>query len=323
MGRGVEGSLLGLIEYEEPREPRKAPPLPPEPEDAGPEAPPDRGLGLVIYRRPAHASELSAVSRPETPGPDVDLFQDLVASMPQKRRSWRGFWKSLATHAVTIAAIVLVVVLRPLEPPPETRDYIRALIYDPPPPPPPPLPKGRALTPKLERAKPVSENPELEKPRKEPVMEAPVEAEVKPESRDSASEQFGSETGSDFGVPEGMEGGVEGGVVGGTPGGVLGGVLGGTGTGPVLDYDKPPRLLRQTKPLYPQEAFVKKIEGIVLVEILIDSTGRVARARILQSIPPLDKAALQTVYQWIFSPAVKHGRPVPTIAHVPVGFRIY
>ena len=323
MGRGVEGSLLGLIEYEEPREPRKAPPLPPEPEpDAGVEATPAGGLGLVIYRRPVHPRE--PVARPETPGPDIELFQELVASMPQKRRSWQGLWKSVAAHVVTIAAIVLVVVLRPLDPAPETRDYIRALIYDPPPPPPPPLPKGQALTPKLERAKPVTDNPEPEKPRvQEPVMEAPVEAEVKPEPRDAASEQFGSETGSDFGVPEGMEGGVEGGVVGGTLGGVLGGVLGGTGTGPVLDYDKPPRLLRQTKPVYPQEAFVKKIEGIVLVEILIDSTGRVARARVLQSIPSLDKAALQTVYQWIFSPAIKHGRPVPTIAHVPVGFRIY
>jgi outer membrane biosynthesis protein TonB len=37
----------------------------------------------------------------------------------------------------------------------------------------------------------------------------------------------------------------------------------------------------------------------------------------------LDAAALQTVYQWIFHPAVKHGRPVPTIAHAPVAFRIY
>ena len=30
-------------------------------------------------------------------------------------------------------------------PPPETVDYIRALIYNPPPPPPPPLPKGTAI----------------------------------------------------------------------------------------------------------------------------------------------------------------------------------
>jgi protein TonB len=64
-----------------------------------------------------------------------------------------------------------------------------------------------------------------------------------------------------------MEGGVDGGVVGGVPGGVLGGVVGGTGDVPVpeMDYDRPPRLIRQTKPKYPQEAFVKKVEGVVLV----------------------------------------------------------
>jgi len=120
-----------------------------------------------------------------------------------------------------------------------------------------------------------------------------------------------------------MEEGVEGGVVGGVPGGVLGGMLGGTGTGPVMDYDAAPRPIKITKPQYPQEAFVKKIEGTVLVEIYIDSQGRVVRARVIQSVPLLDAAALQTVYQWVFQPAVKHGRPVPTIAHAPVAFRIY
>ena len=47
------------------------------------------------------------------------------------------------------------------------------------------------------------------------------------------------------------------------------------------------------------------------------------RARVLQSIPLLDAAALQTVYQWVFQPAVKRGRPVATIAQAPVAFRIY
>ncbi len=61
----------------------------------------------------------------------------------------------------------------------------------------------------------------------------------------------------------------------------------------------------------------------MLVEIMIDSSGRVVRARILQSVPLLDAAAIQTVYQWVFQPAVKRGRPVPTIAQAPVSFRIY
>ncbi len=146
---------------------------------------------------------------------------------------------------------------------------------------------------------------------------------VTPEDKAAASAQAGSETGSEFGLAEGMEGGVEGGVVGGTLGGVLGGVIGGTGTGPVLDYDMPPRQIRTCKPQYPQEAFVKKVEGTVLLEILIDANGRVVRARVLQSIPSLDAAAVQTAYQCVFTPAMKHGRPVATVGHMPVTFRIF
>jgi TonB family protein len=125
------------------------------------------------------------------------------------------------------------------------------------------------------------------------------------------------------GVPQGMEAGVEGSVVRGVPPGGIGAVVGGTATGPVMDYDQAPRPIKITRPQYPHEAFINKIEGTVIVEILIDSTGRVVRARVIQSVPLLDAAALQTVWQWAFSPAIKRGRPVPTLAHAPISFRIY
>ncbi len=116
-------------------------------------------------------------------------------------------------------------------------------------------------------------------------------------------------------------------MVGGVPGGVVGGVIGGTGTGPVpalvYDYDRPPRLLNPTKPKYPADAFVRKVEGVVIVEFVIDATGHVVRTRIIQSIPMLDAAALETVRTWEFTPALKHGRPVATAAQAPVTFRIF
>jgi protein TonB len=106
---------------------------------------------------------------------------------------------------------------------------------------------------------------------------------------------------------------------------VLGGVLGGTGDipVPVMDYDRPPRLIRKTKPEYPREAFAKKVEGVVVVEILIDASGRVARVHVTQSVPLLDAAALDAVRQWVFEPAIRQGRPVATLAVAPVSFRIY
>jgi protein TonB len=257
-----------------------------------------------------------------SPQDDEPIFRSLVVSdPPQRSRRALATWRASAVvHVVIAVAIVLVPLLLP-PPPPNQPDYIRALLYDPPPPPPPPLPKGSALATKPEAAKPVT--PE-EKPEKPKFMEPqkPQETPLKPEARERETLQAGSPTGSDAGVPEGMEGGIEGGIVGGVPGGVLGGVIGGTGS-IVLDYDQPPKAIKLTKPQYPQDAFVKKIEGTVVVEIVIDMTGRVVHARVVQSIPMLDAAALQTVYQWVFQPALKHGRAVATRATAPVTFRIF
>jgi protein TonB len=257
---------------------------------------------------------------------DEELFATalVVSNPPKKARVWLGVRTSLVVHVVVLLSVILIPIYWPA-PLPETTDYVRALLYDPPPPPPPPLPKGSSLQQKVEPAKPVTP---AEQPVKTAELTAPIEVpvepdKIRPEDRPPESEQAGSETGSEVGLAEGMEGGVEGGVVGGTLGGVLGGVLGGTGTGPVLDYDQPPRPIKTAKPQYPQEAFVKKIEGTVVVEILIDANGRVVRARVVQSIPLLDAAAIQTAYQFVFTPAVKRGRPVATVAHIPVTFRIF
>jgi protein TonB len=259
---------------------------------------------------------------PAGPRADVgDLFTGLVVSDPPKAKRSVSWPVSVVGHVVGLALVVLIPIFWQ-DAPPEHTDYIRALLYNPPPPPPPPLPKGAALVEKQEPPKQTAPEVQPEKPK--PEFTAPVEPEeVKPESRAPETEQAGSETGSDMGVPEGMEVGVEGGVVGGVPGGVIGGVIGGTGDIPVMDYDTPPRLIKQTRPIYPQDAFIKKIEGVVEVEILIDATGRVSRARIMRSVPLLDQAAIETVKQWVFAPAIKGGRPVPTTAIAPVTFRIY
>ena len=250
-----------------------------------------------------------------------DLFSTaLVVSAPPRQRRGFSLPVSIAGHALAIAMLVLIPLLWP-EIPPEHPDYIRALIYNPPPPPPPPLPRGSGLVEKLEPVKPVTPETHPETPKL--TVDIPKETPLKPEARERDTEQAGSVTGSDNGVAEGMESGQEGGVVGGVPGGVLGGVVGGTGDGPVLDYDQAPRGIKITRPQYPQEAFVKKVEGTVELEIVIDSNGRVIRARVVKSIPLLDAAAIQTVQQWIFSPAIKNGRPVATIASAPVTFRIF
>lgn len=259
----------------------------------------------------------------------------LTTVLAGSQRTSRGRGRALsllmtgigAGEALALASLYVVPVFEPESP--ERPDVLATLVYDPPPPPPPPLLKGSALRP--EAARPPRTEPVVEKAPTQQ-LSATMTIEMPPRVTDEAvapepgvrpEDQFGSETGNELGDPLGMEEGVPGGVVGGLPGGVLGGVPGGTGTGPVPDFDAGPRLLRQTRPQYPQEAFVKKVEGTVLVEILIDVSGHVTRTRVLQSIPLLDEAARVTVMEWAFQPAMKHGRPVATIAHAPVHFRIY
>jgi protein TonB len=273
----------------------------------------------------------AALSSPGRPGPrssetksseGAELFRGLVVSDPPKVHNRMWMPASVVGHTLVIALLILVPIFWPSDPP-EHFDYIRALIYNPPPPPPPPLPKGRSLLEKTEPAKPVTPEVKPDTSKLVAEVEKPIEKPLEPETLPPDTEQAGSENGSEIGVAEGMEEGVEGGVVGGTPGGVIGGVIGGTGDGPVLDYDQPPRLIKNVKPQYPQDAFIKKIEGTVEIEITIDTTGRVVNARIIHSIPLLDAAAVATVKQWVFSPAMKGGRPVTTIARAPVAFRIY
>ncbi len=250
-----------------------------------------------------------------------ELFSLFAGEAPDETGRGRWFSASIALHVVVIAGVILSPLFYPEEAPPPV-DYIRALIYNPPPPPPPPLPKGASSkpadkAPEKTGAKPP--DPEVLVEPKVPENPKPVE----PEKGIDPLKQFGVEDGSDAGSIDGMAGGVDGGTVGGTLGGVIGGVIGGTGDNPVLDYDQPPRLLKQTRPVYPQEAFIKKIEGVVMLEIVIGIDGKVGRARVLRSIPQLDNAAIQTVRQWVFAPAIKGGRPVSTIANAPVSFRIF
>lgn len=269
--------------------------------------------GAVLPRVPAG---------PGTADDDLLFSTALVVSDPHKPRRGVSWPVSIVGH-VTVAALLILVPIFWQEAPPEHTDYIRALLYNPPPPPPPPLPKGSALVEKQEAPKPVTPETQPKKPELTAPVEKPAEKPLEPEARVPESEQSGSPNGSDMGVPEGMEVGVEGGVVGGVPGGVIGGVIGGTGDIPVMDYDTPPRIIKQTRPVYPQDAFIKKVEGVVEVEIYIDASGRVTRARVTRSIPLLDRAALDTVRQWVFAPAMKGGRPVATTAFAPVTFRIY
>jgi TonB family protein len=87
-------------------------------------------------------------------------------------------------------------------------------------------------------------------------------------------------------------------------------------------YDHPPKAVHTTRPSYPQDAFDRGIQGVVSIDILIDEEGRVAHAEVRESIPALDAAALATLREWRFTPAMLGGKPVATMASAPLTFTI-
>ncbi len=81
----------------------------------------------------------------------------------------------------------------------------------------------------------------------------------------------------------------------------------------------------QNRPLeYPDRARQRRIEGTVVVSVLIGVDGNVREVKILEADPPnvFDAAVLSSVPNWTFEPAKYQGDPVQTWARIPIPFRL-
>lgn len=170
--------------------------------------------------------------------------------------------------------------------------------------------------------------PEPETPREPlPPVEAPVAVvaadqqdrpgvveDVKPteESR-GPGDGGGAGTGQGVGLGEGKGAGIGEGTEAGTGGGPY---------RPGSDID-PPRLLREMKPEYTEEARRRGLEGDVVLEIVVRANGSVGEIRVLQGLGSgLDQRAIDAVRQWRFESATRRGRPVDVMVEVSVEFRL-
>ena len=83
-----------------------------------------------------------------------------------------------------------------------------------------------------------------------------------------------------------------------------------------------PRKLVHVSPRYPPTAQAARVEGLVVLDAVIDATGRVNDLRVTRSIPLLDQAAIDAVRQWRFSPTLLNGEPVSILLTVTVRFTL-
>ena len=83
---------------------------------------------------------------------------------------------------------------------------------------------------------------------------------------------------------------------------------------------RPPAKIKNVAPVYPEPARNARVQGVVILEALVDRQGRVESVRVLRSIPLLDNAAIAAVRQWRYSPLMLNGQPERFVLTVTLSF---
>ena len=100
---------------------------------------------------------------------------------------------------------------------------------------------------------------------------------------------------------------------------------GGTGGGPYRPGSgiEPPRLVREVRADYTEDARQRGLVGDVVLEIVVRRDGTVGDVKILQGLAGgLNDRAVQAVRQWRFTPARRQGVPVDVMVEVAVEFKL-
>jgi len=227
---------------------------------------------------------------------------DLITGKARHLPSHAGLPIVASTTAQALAATAILVLpaLFVAEQIPEIPTMMAFVAPPPPPPAPPPPPMQRNAPVKpVPKASPAPSTSNLVAP-----VEAPKTIEPEPEG------------------PEYLDEGVPGGVEGGVPGGIVGGVLGGLPEPPPPPPPPPatrapvrvggqiqvPTLIHRVEPFYPPTAVDARLQGIVILEAIIDRDGSVAEVKVLRSASTLlDREAILAVKQWRYQPLVLNG----------------
>jgi len=84
-----------------------------------------------------------------------------------------------------------------------------------------------------------------------------------------------------------------------------------------------PRIVSKVEPQYSEEAKKSKLQGSILLSVVIDSTGAPTQIAVLRPLGMgLDEAAVAAVSQWKFSPGIKNGTPVPVFSQIEMNFHL-
>jgi len=84
-----------------------------------------------------------------------------------------------------------------------------------------------------------------------------------------------------------------------------------------------PVRLYAPEPHYPEEARHARVQGVVILQTIIDTAGMVRNIKVLKGLPSgLTEAAVEAVSTWRFEPATLDGKPVAVYYLVTVSFSV-
>ncbi len=163
----------------------------------------------------------------------------------------------------------------------------------------PPPPRGRPRPPEKRKRKVPIPDPTPHEP--EPILEPEIEV---PEV------EFTDEDWIDFGIPD-------------APPGLPGTFGDGEGPFQVGGNILPPVKVHSPQPRYTEEARMARIQGIVLLQAIVDTQGNVTRLQVLKGLPNgLTESALETVGGWRYEPATRGGLPVAVYLNLQIRFSL-
>ncbi len=215
-------------------------------------------------------------------------FQTFAAEYEEDRKGvrWATFW-AIILHLIFFAVKLPEIVAETREKEKQKVYVVQQVRFKPPP------PKQQQELPKPKAKKVPIPDPTPDEP--EPIR---LEEELEPEVDLPDSDVI-------FGIPEGPPPAEP--------------------TGPIrVGGDvKPPEKIVFPSPQYTEIARKARIQGVVIVEAIIDKEGNVTNVKVLKGLPMgLDQSAVDAVKRWKFKPATLNGKPVAVIYNLTVNFQL-
>jgi TonB family protein len=82
------------------------------------------------------------------------------------------------------------------------------------------------------------------------------------------------------------------------------------------------KLLSQPVPVYPPDAKLARIQGVVKLSAIISKDGTMQHLEVISGHPLLIPAALEAVRQWVYQPTLLNGEPVEVVTEIDVNFTL-